>query len=185
MSNFNLNLTICMFWNKSVRKKYFNSKREKTNIITEFCIFSLVKMHIRISSSNKFQLKVAILMFSLKFAHEIVIFELVIDTIARLNWRFSFFGSKRAFLPQNKNSEHHHWILHTWIGSGNKFQVKLTILFFLIKFAQKRYFIVSCDFLMFYHNFLLPQVKRCAIITEKHGIYKLPRELPNDLQLRP
>ena len=36
---------------------------------------------------------------------------------------------------------------------------------------------------MFYQTFLLPQVKRCAIITYKHGIYELPHELPNDLRL--
>ena len=33
---------------------------------------------------------------------------------------------------------------------------------------------------MFYQIFLSPQVKQCAIITYKHGIYKLP----NDLRLR-
>ena len=37
---------------------------------------------------------------------------------------------------------------------------------------------------MFYEIFLSPQVKRCAIITYKHGIYELPHELPNDLRLR-
>ena len=37
---------------------------------------------------------------------------------------------------------------------------------------------------MFYQIFLSPQVKRWAIITYKHGIYDLPRELPNDLRLR-
>ena len=35
---------------------------------------------------------------------------------------------------------------------------------------------------MFYQIFLSPQVKLCTIITYKHGIYKLPRELPNDLK---
>ena len=35
------------------------------------------------------------------------------------------------------------------------------------------------DFLMFYQIFLSPQVKRCAIITRKHGIYLVPHELPN------
>ena len=29
---------------------------------------------------------------------------------------------------------------------------------------------------MFYQFFLSPQVKRCAIITYKHGIYELPHE---------
>ena len=37
---------------------------------------------------------------------------------------------------------------------------------------------------MFYQIFISPQVKRCAIITYKHGIYELPHELPNDLRLR-
>ena len=37
---------------------------------------------------------------------------------------------------------------------------------------------------MFYQIFLSPQVKRCAIVTYKHGIYELPHELPNDLRLR-
>ena len=33
-------------------------------------------------------------------------------------------------------------------------------------------------------NFLSPQVKRCTIITYKHGVYEFPHELPNDLRLR-
>ena len=38
---------------------------------------------------------------------------------------------------------------------------------------------------MFYQIFrLLPQFKRWAIITYKHGIYELPHELTNDLRLR-
>ena len=37
---------------------------------------------------------------------------------------------------------------------------------------------------MFYQIFFTPQVKRCAIITYKHGIYELSNELPNDLRLR-
>ena len=45
-------------------------------------------------------------------------------------------------------------------------------------------FIILWDYLMFYQFFLSPQVKRCTIITCKHGIYELPQELPNDLRLR-
>ena len=37
---------------------------------------------------------------------------------------------------------------------------------------------------MFYQIFLSPQMKRSAIISNKHGIYELPQELPNDLRLR-
>ena len=31
---------------------------------------------------------------------------------------------------------------------------------------------------MFYQIFLSPQVKRCTIITYKHGMYGLPHKLP-------
>ena len=37
---------------------------------------------------------------------------------------------------------------------------------------------------MFYQIFLLLQVKRCAIITYKHGIFEFPHELLNDLRLK-
>ena len=37
---------------------------------------------------------------------------------------------------------------------------------------------------MLYQTFLLPQVKRWAIITYQHGIYQSPHELPEDLRLR-
>ena len=36
---------------------------------------------------------------------------------------------------------------------------------------------------MFYQIFPAPQVKRWAIITDKHGIYELPHKLLNDLRL--
>ena len=36
---------------------------------------------------------------------------------------------------------------------------------------------------MFYQIFLSPQVKRCSIITDKHGIYEFLHELTNDLKL--
>ena len=38
--------------------------------------------------------------------------------------------------------------------------------------------------LIFYQIFLPPQGKRSAIISNKHGIYKLPQELSNDITLR-
>ena len=37
---------------------------------------------------------------------------------------------------------------------------------------------------MFYQIFLSPQAKRIVIISNKHGIYKLPHELPIDLRLK-
>ena len=35
---------------------------------------------------------------------------------------------------------------------------------------------------MSYQIFFWPQVKRCAIITYKHGIYELPYQMLNDLK---
>ena len=35
----------------------------------------------------------------------------------------------------------------------------------------------------FYQFLFSPQVKRGAIISNKHGIYEFPHELPNDLRL--
>ena len=40
-------------------------------------------------------------------------------------------------------------------------------------------FIIYWDILMFYKVFLSPQVKHCAIITYKPGIYKLAHEFPD------
>ena len=40
------------------------------------------------------------------------------------------------------------------------------------------------DFLMFYHFFFSPQVKRSAVTINKQGVYKLPHELPNNLRLK-
>ena len=37
---------------------------------------------------------------------------------------------------------------------------------------------------MIYQIFVSPQVKQCAIITYKHGIYELPHKLLNDLGLK-
>ena len=37
---------------------------------------------------------------------------------------------------------------------------------------------------MFYQISFSPQVKRSAIISNKHAIYVLPHKLPNDLKLR-
>ena len=37
---------------------------------------------------------------------------------------------------------------------------------------------------MFYQISLSPQVKRCAVITYKHGIYDLSHELLNDFRLK-
>ena len=43
-------------------------------------------------------------------------------------------------------------------------------------------FVLFWDSLLFYQIFFSPQVKGCKIITNKHDIYELPHELPNDLE---
>ena len=58
------------------------------------------------------------------------------------------------------------------------------ILSFLLTLSSTTSFITFWNFLMFYQTFLSPQVKSCAIITYKHGMYELPHQLPNDLTLR-
>ena len=45
-------------------------------------------------------------------------------------------------------------------------------------------FIMFWDFLMFYQILLSSQVKRSAVISNKHGIWELPYELPNNLKRR-
>ena len=51
------------------------------------------------------------------------------------------------------------------------------------KILQKIIFIIFLDSLMFYQIFLSPQVKRYAIITDKHGMHELTQKLPDDLWL--
>ena len=43
--------------------------------------------------------------------------------------------------------------------------------------------IILWDFLILYEIFFSPQVKQSVIIINKHDIYELPHELPNDLRL--
>ena len=47
---------------------------------------------------------------------------------------------KKAFPVKNRKREHYHEILNIPISLSTKFQLKLTILSFWIKFTQKGYF---------------------------------------------
>ena len=63
------------------------------------------------------------------------------------NWQFWFFGPnslKKVFPIKNWKSEHH-WIPHIQITLGTKFQLRLTILIFLTRFAQKRFFLSKAE----------------------------------------
>ena len=57
---------------------------------------------------------------------------------------FEFLDSicpKRIFMVKKRKSQHHHhWIRHIEISLGTKFQLKLTILILLTRFAQKDFF---------------------------------------------
>ena len=46
----------------------------------------------------------------------------------------------KIFTVKNRKSEHHHWIPHIQISLGIKFPLKLTILIFLTRFAQKGFY---------------------------------------------
>ena len=44
--------------------------------------------------------------------------------------------------------------------------------------------VIIWDFLILFQVFCSLQVKGSMIISNKHGTYKLPYELPNDLKIR-
>ena len=44
--------------------------------------------------------------------------------------------------------------------------------------------LIFWDFVILYQIFFSPQVKRSVIVSNKHGIHKLPLELPHKLRLR-
>ena len=44
--------------------------------------------------------------------------------------------------------------------------------------------IIFLDFLIFYQFFLLLEMKGNAVIRNRHGIYELPQELPNNVRLK-
>ena len=81
-----------------------------------------------------------------------------------LNWQFWFFKQicpKRVFPAKNPNNEDQHGTFNARIN---------------------RHSFSLYDFFMFFQIFISPQVKQCAIITYKHGIYELPHELQNNLR---
>ena len=73
-------------------------------------------------------------------ATEFCIFELIYVLNFSINWHFWFFGPnlpKKCFWSKSQKREHRHWMLHIRISLGTKFQLKLTVLIFWTKFAQK------------------------------------------------
>ena len=109
-------------------------------------------VHIQISLSTKFQLKLTILIFwylpkkdiySLKKTKLTPPLHFEYSNWVRyqiLFWTILNFWTWFAltlFLVKNRKTENRQWVLHIRTSLGTKFQLKLTILIFLTKFAQK------------------------------------------------
>ena len=112
-------------------------------------------MHIRISLSIKFDFEQTSLNFWTKLAQEgylcsitqkvniiieFCLLKLVLMPSFSSNWQIWFFGlnlHKIEFPVKDRQSEHHHGILHIWISPGTKLQLKLIILSFWTRFTQK------------------------------------------------
>ena len=137
----------------SEKKVYFRSKSEKNE-------HHYWVLHVEISLSSNFQLKVTVSLFWTKFAHtKGSYFQSEIDTtIEQHHWilhiryllslcikfhveQFWIFGPNLFKLcSKTEKSRHHHWISHVQISLGTKFQLELTILISLTRFAQKGIF---------------------------------------------
>ena len=73
---------------------------------------------------------------------EYCIFELVEVSNFSLNWQFWFFWPhlfKKGIYGLKQKSEHRRWILYIRISLDTEFQLKLMILIFGSKLAQKGY----------------------------------------------
>ena len=117
-----------------------------------------ILLHIGISLSTKFLLKLKILIFLTKFVQKGISGQKRKKWISPLYSAYSNYSEyqislwtnnfefcdqiclKRVFSVENEKSKHHHWILHTRISLGTKFHFKQTILNFGTKFSQKGYF---------------------------------------------
>ena len=150
-TKFQLQLTIFTFWTKFAQKGYFRSKTEKLNITIEFCMFELVYV-------PNVSLKWTFWFFGPNCPKQSISGRKLKKWTSLLNspylnyfkyqvspWTDNFhfldqISPKRVFPIKNRKSEHDHLILHAQISVGSKFQLKLIILIFWTKFAQKGYF---------------------------------------------
>ena len=144
-------MTISIFWTNFAQKGYFHTKTKKLNISIEFCMFELVQV-------PNFSLKWQFWFFGTNLPKKGVSTQNQKKWTASLNSAYSNYSSyqisastdnfgfldqifpKTVFPFKNRKNEHHHWILHAKISVGTKFQLKVTILMFWTKFAQKGYF---------------------------------------------
>ena len=127
---------------------------------------------------------------------EFCIFELVQVSSFTLTWQLWLPGPnfpKKSISGLERKSDCHLWILHVRISLEVKFHLNWQCWLFgpnmpekgISNWKRKKWtaslnstysneatiiFIIFWDFLLFYQTFFSPQVKRCAIITDKHGI---------------
>ena len=103
-------------------------------------------LRIWISQGTKFQIKLTILIFWTKFTQKEYLVKIGKKQLMNSAYfeflvpNFSFKDKlcpKRVVPVKNRKSEQHHQILHIQISLGTKFHLKLTILIFWTKFAQK------------------------------------------------
>ena len=133
------------FWilGANLPKRVFPVKKQKI----EHCDSIL---HIQISLSTKFQLKLTIVIFRTKFAQKgyfqsqtekmSITIELHINFQLRLTVSIILdqIYPMKVFLVEKGKGEHHHWVMHNRISPGTKFHCKQTNLIFLDLIWPKR-----------------------------------------------
>ena len=141
-----------IFWTTFIKKGYFRSKRENSNITIEFSIFKLVYVPNLILNrqfwffgptlpkrniSRPKQGRWMLLSNSPYLNYCRWQISSLIDNFYFLNTIFQ----KRFFLIQKTKFEHLCWIQHIRINLCTKFHLKQTITIFRIKFTQTGYFL--------------------------------------------
>ena len=82
----------------------------------------------------------------------------------------------RVFPIKKRKNEHYHWILHVRISAGTKFQLKLIILIFWTKFAQKGYLYSKTKKSEQYHWILHIRIRLDAIFLGAMALLDRSRE---------
>ena len=128
------------FFDQICPKSYFRSKNEKVNITTEFCVFELVKVaNFRLNwqfwffGGNLLKKSIWSKLENGEQLTNCAYFKFLVPS-------FSFNDKicpKMAFPVKNRKSQQHHWITHTQISLGIKFQFKLAILIFWANLPKK------------------------------------------------
>ena len=132
------------------KKWCFLLKIEKVTTTTEFCILQLVWQISAYTGNSVFFTKLTQKVYFGFKTEEVKTREFWIFKFARIYTKFHFEATIFDFLDQispkcvfsvkNTEKAQHHRMFHIYISLGTKFQLKLIILFFWTKFAQKGYF---------------------------------------------